>query len=81
MFLGKFKPNVPEDDEQADLFTGSDGEGGTGGEGESPSQGQGGYTSYQDGPVTDQPGAAKPESAGAAPVFAMPPPPAYETSN
>ena len=41
-FLGKFKPNVPEDDEQADLFTGSDGEGGVGGEGESPSQGEGG---------------------------------------
>jgi len=71
---GKMKPRVPEDDEQADLFTGSDGEmtggesGGTaGGNDTAPA-----YTSYQDGPVTDQPGAAKP--APAQPVFAMPPP-------
>ena len=67
------KPRVPEDDEQADLFTGSDGEM-TGGEasGEAPSQP--GYTSYQEAPpVVEQPGAAKP--AAAQPVFAMPPPP------
>ena len=71
------KPRVPEDDEQADLFTGSDGEmtggesgGGAGGGNDTAPPA---YTSYQDGgPVTDQPGAAKP--APAQPVFAMPPP-------
>jgi DnaJ family protein C protein 5 len=68
---GKLKPKVPEDDEQADLFQGSDSE--------TPNEAPaGGYSSYQnDTPVTAQPAAAAPEGASEKPVIAMPPPPSY----
>lgn len=71
LFIGKLKPKVPEDDEQADLFQGSDSE--------TPNEAPaGGYSSYQnDTPVTAQPAAAAPEGASEKPVIAMPPPPSY----
>lgn len=71
LFIGKLKPKVPEDDEQADLFQGSDSETPN----ETPA---GGYSSYQnDTPVTAQPAAAAPEGVSEKPVIAMPPPPSY----